>query len=192
MKNRSNAFNKHRLSSCARGIVGGIAKVLPFSPTLSGCKKVSPTMLSWQITGSTASTLPTPSRPVKLPSASSFFFVRPLSLPRPLSSFAARPFFFFLFIDNRSTGKRTPNQQRTSRSEGAWKRWQRTRLQAPGAIKPWLDFFSTTGGGVLFWISKQNRINLTNPTSNRTRNSCVMALSNFDLTLSLCLCLRFD
>lgn len=50
-------------------IIGGITKVFP----LFGCKKVSPTMLPWQITGSTASTPTQPQILSLYPSAVSIF-----------------------------------------------------------------------------------------------------------------------
>ena len=78
-------------------IIGGITKVFP----LFGCKKVSPTMLPWQITGSTASTPHQPQILSLYPSAVSVYPLQTIRrrlfvLFSPLSFF-----FFFFFIQRR-------------------------------------------------------------------------------------------
>ena len=70
-----------------------------------------------------------------------------------------------------------------------------THASPPGArCDKILDFFSTTGGVPPFFPfrSRTDGINLTNFSSNCTRDSCVKASSNFDLSLSLSLILSFS
>lgn len=116
-------------------IIGGITKVFP----LFGCKKVSPTMLPWQITGSTASTPHQPQILSLYPSAVSVYplqttFVVDFSY----SCFSLHSLSFFSFflssIDNHSTGNVRHGLQAAN---GANAR----ECMAPGAIKAWLDFF---------------------------------------------------
>lgn len=71
-------------------IIGGITKVFP----LFGCKKVSPTMLPWQITGSTASTYPAPNSLFVSIRCIHFFVV---DYVRRLVSVLFSPFSFFFF-----------------------------------------------------------------------------------------------
>lgn len=74
-------------------IIGGITKVFP----LFGCKKVSPTMLPWQITGSTASTPTQPQILSLYPSVVSVFFVVDY-VRRRLVLVLFSPLFFFFFF----------------------------------------------------------------------------------------------
>lgn len=105
-------------------VIGGITKVFP----LFGCKKVSPTMLPWQITGSTASTYPAPNSLFVSIRCIHFFVV---DYVRRLVSVLFSPFsfFFFLFgVDNHSTGNVRHELQAAN---GANAR----ECMAPGAIK---------------------------------------------------------
>lgn len=112
-------------------IIGGITKVFP----LFGCKKVSPTMLPWQITGSTASTPTQPQILSLYPSVVSVFFVVDYVRRRLVLVLFSPLFFFFLSgVDNHSTGNVRHELQAANGANA------RERM-APGAIKAWLDFF---------------------------------------------------